>query len=158
MAQGGTMGETPRRIPKPRVVGSNPIARSNAGQDCVSAISPSPETAEKADAHPLREAAEALLLAKQVAGCTARTVSTYAWWLRRFTAAPAHVTPLTVRAFFVVLQSTRQLGLPASGAGKRTCSAEVDVLPEAWDPGCCSRPGKDWALCLIVLSITSASP
>ncbi len=85
-------------LPKQRVVGSTPIARSNPYQDCISAVGPVAKRAEKADAHPLGEALEAFLLSKQVAGCTARTVSTYAWWLRRLTAT-VEVTPLSVRAF-----------------------------------------------------------
>ena len=93
------------RLPKPRVVGSNPIARSNQHQDCVSAVSPSPEPGEKANAHPLREAVEAFLLTKQVAGCTQATLRTYRWWLERMLPRMSELTPLTVRTFFVGLQS-----------------------------------------------------
>jgi site-specific recombinase XerD len=48
---------------------------------------------------------EGFLLSKRVAGCTARTLQTYEWWLRRFLAATVEVTPLTVRMFFAGLQS-----------------------------------------------------
>ncbi len=72
--------------------------------DCVSAIGPPLESREKADAHPLHEAVEAFVLTKQVAGCTARTLQTYRWWLDRFAAAVAEVNPITVRAFFARLQ------------------------------------------------------
>ncbi len=86
-------------------MGSNPIARSNPHQDCVSAVSTVPESGEKANAHPLREAIEAFLLTKQVTGCTQATIRTYRWWLDRFAAFTAEATPLTVRSFFAGLQS-----------------------------------------------------
>lgn len=53
---------------------------------------------------PLQETIEAFLLTKQVAGCTAATVSTYRWWLTRFVSLTAEVSPLTVRQFFAGLQ------------------------------------------------------
>ena len=86
-------------------MGSNPIARSNPVLTRVSAVSPSPERDEKANAHPLREAVEAFLLTKQVAGCTQATLRTYRWWLERFLAAIPEITPLAVRTFFANLQS-----------------------------------------------------
>ncbi len=64
----GTGGEPHGRIPKPRVVGSNPIARSSSTTTRVSAVSHSPEPGEKANAHPLCEAIEVFLMTKQVAG------------------------------------------------------------------------------------------
>jgi site-specific recombinase XerD len=42
---------------------------------------------------------------KRVAGCTEATLTTYRWWLTRFTAAVFSPTPLAVRQFFVGLQS-----------------------------------------------------
>jgi site-specific recombinase XerD len=53
----------------------------------------------------LHEAVEAFLLTKQIAGCTSATLSTYRWWLHRLTTAVTEITPLTVRTFFVGLQS-----------------------------------------------------
>ena len=85
-------------------MGSNPIARSNPVLTRVSAVSPSPEPGEKANAHPLRETVEAFLLTKQVGGCTQATLRTYRWWLERFLATTPEVTPLTVRTFFANLQ------------------------------------------------------
>ncbi len=92
------------RLPKPRVVGSNPIARSSPVLTRVSAVSPTPEPGEKANAHPLREVVEAFLLTKQVAGCTQATLRTYRWWLERFLAATPEITPLAVRTFLAGLQ------------------------------------------------------
>ncbi len=86
-------------------MGSNPIARSNPVLTRVSAVSPSPEPGEKANAHPLREPVEAFLLTKQVAGCTQATVRTYRWWLDRLLAVTPEITPLAVRIFFAGLQS-----------------------------------------------------
>jgi integrase len=68
-------------------------------------ISASPKPGEKANAHPLHEAVEAFLLTKQIAGCTSATIATYRWWLQHFTTAVSDVTPITVRQFFVGLQS-----------------------------------------------------
>jgi len=93
------------RLPKPRVVGSNPIARSNPVLTRVSAVSPPPEPREKANAHPFRETVEAFLLTKQVAGCTQATLRTYRWWLERILVKVTELTPLTVRTFFAGLQS-----------------------------------------------------
>jgi len=62
------------------------------------------EPAEKANAHPLADAAEAFLLTKRVAGCTAATLRIYGWWLGRLQAETAEVTPLALRTFFVGLQ------------------------------------------------------
>ena len=85
-------------------MGSNPIARSNPVLTRVSAVSPSPEPGEKANAHPLRETVEAFLLTKQVGGCTQATVRTYRWWLERVLVKVPEVTPLAVRTFFAGLQ------------------------------------------------------
>jgi site-specific recombinase XerD len=52
----------------------------------------------------LGEAVEAFLLTKQIAGCTSATISTYRWWLQRFTGAVSDVTPITARQFFAGLQ------------------------------------------------------
>ncbi len=99
------------RLPKPRAVGSNPIARSNADPTRVSAVSPSSKPGEKADAHPLLEVAAAFLLCKRVAGCTTATLVTYRWWLDQFLADGAGISPLAVRSFFARLQ---ERGLSAS--------------------------------------------
>jgi site-specific recombinase XerD len=93
------------RLPKPRVAGSNPVARSNPHPERVFAISTPSEPVQKADAHPLRERIDAFLLAKQLAGCTVRTLQTYRWWLERFAKEISEATPLTVRMFFLGLQS-----------------------------------------------------
>ncbi len=85
-------------------MGSSPSGRANPILTRVSDVSPSPKPGGKANAHQLGEAVEAFLVCKHVAGCPARTVGTYEWWLRRFIAAIAEVTPLTVRGFFVGLQ------------------------------------------------------
>jgi site-specific recombinase XerD len=73
------------------------------------------------------------LLSKQVAGCTARTVSTYAWWLRRFSTATLHVTPLAVRTFFANLQdhspSHQHQAYRTLKTFFRWC-VEASVLPE----------------------------
>jgi len=86
-------------------VGSNPIARSNPVLTRVSAVSPPPEPGAKANAHPLREAVEAFLLTKQVAGCTQATLRTYRWWLDPMLARVPEATTLGVRTFFAGLQS-----------------------------------------------------
>ncbi|MDR7535925.1 MAG: phage integrase N-terminal SAM-like domain-containing protein [Armatimonadota bacterium] len=74
-------------------------------------------------------------MGKRVAGCTARTLATYEWWLRRFLAAVPEVTPITVRAFFARLQ---EQGLSASRQHQayrtfktffRWC-VEIGALPE----------------------------
>lgn len=75
-----------------------------AHQDCVSAVVSPLESCEKADAHPQREAVDAFLLAKRVAGCTQRTLDTYGWWLERFASSVPEVSPLSVRQFFAGLQ------------------------------------------------------
>jgi site-specific recombinase XerD len=51
----------------------------------------------------LHDATEAFVLTKQIAGCTSATITTYRWWLQRFTAAVGDVTPLSMRHFFVAL-------------------------------------------------------
>ena len=70
----------------------------------VSAVSLSPEPAQKAPAHPLADAVEAFLLTKRLGGCTTETLRSYDGWLRRFTARTSENTPLAVRTFFVGLQ------------------------------------------------------
>ncbi len=85
-------------------MGSNPIARSSPDRVRVSDVEAVSKSPEKANAHPLREAVEAFLLTKQVAGCTQATIRTYRWWLDRFAAVP-EVTALAVQQFFVGLQS-----------------------------------------------------
>ncbi len=92
------------RLPKPRVVGSNPIARSNPHPERVLRTPGLSETHQKADAHPLREAADAFLLTKQVAGCSVATILTYRWWLHVIFASVSEATPLAVRGFFAHLQ------------------------------------------------------
>jgi site-specific recombinase XerD len=56
----------------------------------------------------LGELAEAFLLSKRVSGCTEPTLSTYQWWLRRFTQeggeAADGIDIVTVRRFFAGLQ------------------------------------------------------
>jgi len=93
------------RLPKPRVAGSNPVARSNPHPERVFAISTTSETDEKADAHPLKQAVEAFLLTKRVAGCTHRTLQTYQWWLQRFCVDVPDVDAVTVCRFFAELQA-----------------------------------------------------
>ncbi|MDR7543655.1 MAG: tyrosine-type recombinase/integrase [Armatimonadota bacterium] len=93
------------------VGGSIPSGPAKPVRTRVSAVRPLAESAEKAPAHPLREALEAFLLTKQVAGCTSATVKTYRWWLERFFAAVPEANPSTVRAFFARLQ---EQGLSAS--------------------------------------------
>ena len=44
-------------------------------------------------------------MTKRVAGGMTATLTTYRWWLTRFTAAVSSPTPLTVRQFFVSMQS-----------------------------------------------------
>lgn len=85
-------------------MGSSPAGRAKPVPTQVSAVESSPKPGEKAKAHSLREAIEAFLLTKQVAGCTRATLATYRWWLDRFAAAVPEVTPLAVRSFFVTLQ------------------------------------------------------
>jgi site-specific recombinase XerD len=91
-------------LPKQRVVGSTPIARSNSIGTRVSAVSPLSKPAEKADAHPLTSAVDAFLLTKRVAGCTAKTLQVYTWWLSHLLAEVPDVIPLAVHGFFAGLQ------------------------------------------------------
>jgi site-specific recombinase XerD len=46
------------------------------------------------------------LLTKRVAGCTAKTLRVYTWWLRRLLLEVPEVTALSVRTFFAGLQHT----------------------------------------------------
>ncbi len=85
-------------------MGSSPPGRANPHPERGFAISPSPKPGEKANAHPLSEAAESFLLTKQVGGCTAATLATYRWWLEKFRAAVPEATALTVQGFFTGLQ------------------------------------------------------
>jgi len=89
---------------KQGVAGSNPAVSTSPCVASVCADPPPPETWEKAKAHPLADAAEAFLIAKRVAGCTAATLQIYGWWVRRLQAEVPTVTPLAVRTFFVGLQ------------------------------------------------------
>src|SRR5713101_6632564 len=89
---------------EPKVGGSSPLGRATPHPVQGFATSPALKPEEKANAHPLREAVEAFLLTKQVAGCTSATIATYRWWLQCFTAAVVDVTPITVRQFFAGLQ------------------------------------------------------
>jgi hypothetical protein len=89
------------------VRGSNPAVSTTPHLERGFAISPPPKSAEKAEAHPLHEAADAFSLSKRVAGCTEATLGIYAWWLRRLIAEIPHVTPLVVRQFFAGLQEYR---------------------------------------------------
>lgn len=86
------------------VRGSNPLVSTKPHLERGFAISPPPKSAEKAEAHPLHEAADAFLLTKRVAGCTEATLRIYEWWLRRLIAEIPDVTPLAVRQFFAGLQ------------------------------------------------------
>ncbi len=91
-ADAGFEGEGEHRFPKPRVAGSNPVARSKPHLERVFNPSGLSESHQKADAHPLPEAGDAFLLTKQVAGCSVVTVLTYSirrlfhslWGPRRF--------------------------------------------------------------------------
>ncbi len=74
------------RICTQGVRGSNPLVSTNPHLTRGSAVSPPPKSAEKAEANPLHEAADAFLLSKRVAGCTEATLGIYAWWLRRLIA------------------------------------------------------------------------
>jgi hypothetical protein len=71
---------------KQRVGGSNPSGRARPYVARLCDDSPIVETAKKANAHPLAEAAEAFLLTKRIAGCTAATLHIYGWWLQRLQA------------------------------------------------------------------------
>ena len=86
------------RIPsKQPVGGSNPSGRV---KPCVASVAddlPPSESAEKANGHPLADAAEAFLLTKHIAGCTAATLRICRWCLRRLQAEVPIVTPLTPR-------------------------------------------------------------
>ena len=112
-------------------MGSSPAGRAKPYPARVSAVSPSPEPAEKADAHPLAQAVEAFLFGKRVAGGTERTLETSAWWLRRL---PSEVTPVSVRDFFARLQE-RGLSPSRQHQAYRTFRtffrwcAEAGVLP-----------------------------
>ncbi len=89
---------------KQGVAGSNPAVSTSP---CVASVcdgSPPPESGEKANAHPLADAAEAFLLTKRIAGCTDATLQIYGWWLRPLQAEVSTVTPLAMRTFFVGLQ------------------------------------------------------
>jgi integrase/recombinase XerC len=89
---------------KQGVAGSNPAVSTSP---CVASVcdgSPPPESGEKANAHPLADAAEAFLLTKRIAECTAATLQIYGWWLRRLQAEVPTVAPLAMRTFFVGLQ------------------------------------------------------
>lgn len=109
---GGRSSAVEHRLPKPRAVGSNPIARSNPHPERVFAISPPPKPDQKADAHPLQQAVAALLLSKQVAGCTTRTLQTYRWWLDRFVGSVFEVIRLTT--------TSGEIGLLVAGSVKPT--------------------------------------
>ncbi len=103
------------RLPKPRVAGSNPVARSNPHPERVFAISPPSEAPSKADAH-LQSAGEAFLLSRRVANCSARTLQTYEYNLARFSKATGIVrledaAPLVVQRH---LTSLRERAKPIS--------------------------------------------
>ncbi len=85
-------------------MGSSPSGRATPHPERDFAISPPSKPGEKANAHPLSEAAESFLLTKQVGGCTTATLATYRWWLQKFIAAVPEATALTVRGFFANLQ------------------------------------------------------
>ncbi len=87
------------------VRGSNPLVSTNPHQDCVSAVAPSSELTEKAEAHPLHGAMQPFLLSKQIGGCTQATVRIYRWWLERFTVSVPETNPLAVHGFFADLQA-----------------------------------------------------
>ena len=89
---------------KQGVAGSNPVVSTSPYIPRVSDDSAGSECAEKAKAHPLADAAEAFLLTKRVAGCTAATLGIYGWWLGRLQAQTSEVTPLALRTLFVGLQ------------------------------------------------------
>ncbi len=55
-------------------MGSSPPGRATLHPEQCFAISPSTKPSEKANAHPLQQAIESLLLAKQVDGCTSATL------------------------------------------------------------------------------------
>jgi len=97
-------GQSERLPAEPKVGGSSPLGRATPHPARGFAISTSPKPSEKANAHPLHEAVDAFLLTKQIAGCTSATISTYRWWLQRFTAAVCDATPIAVRQFFAGLQ------------------------------------------------------
>jgi site-specific recombinase XerD len=75
------------------------------------------------------------LLTKRVAGCTERTLDTYAWWLRRLPAEVPEVTPLSIRSFFARLQE-RGLSPARQHQAYRTFKTffrwcvDTEVLPE----------------------------
>jgi site-specific recombinase XerD len=89
---------------KQGVAGSNPAVSTRPYVASVCEGSPPLEFGEKANAHPLADAAEAFLLTKRIAGCTAATLQIYGWWLRRLQSEVPTVTPLAMRTFFVGLQ------------------------------------------------------
>ena len=80
-------------------MGSNPIARSNSVRVRVSTVRPPQESVEKANAHPLRETIESLLLTKRVGGCTNATLFTYRWWLEVGLLREGPLRDFTMRTF-----------------------------------------------------------
>ena len=114
---------------KQRVGGSNPSGRARPYVARFCDASSLSETAEKANAHPLADGAEAFLLTKRVGGCTEATLRIYQWWLRRLQAEVSEVTPLALRAFFV--------GLHHRSASTSTRRTEPSRRSSgAWRPGC----------------------
>ncbi len=83
----GFDGQSERWPAEPKVGGSSPLGRATPHPERGFVISPSPKPGEKANAHPLAQPAEAFIVTKRVAGCTTATLTTYRWWLTRFTAA-----------------------------------------------------------------------
>jgi len=98
---------TEQGTPKPQVGGSIPSGPASPYLASPSEKSGPPLSTEKAPAHPLRDAAEAFLLTKQLAGCTADTLRTYRWWLERYLETGPEVGALAARTFFARLQARK---------------------------------------------------